>query len=184
MVRGSGGALLILWTIAFLSGPALNQQKSTPVEQFHVRVEDYLKLRKTAASELPKPKPTPSAEEIEQRKALLTSTLAAARTGVAQGSIFTPAVAAEFRRLGKLAMDGADGPRVQKSLKRAEPVQIAVRANQAYPPAAPLQSMPPTLLMGLPELPKELEYRLVGKTLVLRDIEANLIVDFLPEAIP
>jgi hypothetical protein len=29
----------------------------------------------------------------------------------------------------------------------------------------------------LPELPKELEYRFVGRELVLRDIAANLVLD-------
>ena len=93
-------------------------------------------------------------------------------------------MAAEFRRLGKLALGGADGTRVRKSLKRAEPVKGSVSVNSVYPERVPQQSMPPTLLMGLPKLPMELEYRLVGTTLVLRDNETNLIVDFLPEAIP
>jgi hypothetical protein len=38
--------------------------------------------------------------------------------------------------------------------------------------------------MGLPTLPMQLEYSLVGRTLVLRDYPSSLIVDFLPEAIP
>jgi hypothetical protein len=41
--------------------------------------------------------------------------------------------------------------------------------------------MPPSLLLNLPELPKELEYRFVGRELVLRDSAANLIVDVLPD---
>jgi hypothetical protein len=42
--------------------------------------------------------------------------------------------------------------------------------------------MPPTLLAVLPELPKGLEYRLIGKTLILYDADASLIVDFIPNA--
>ena len=41
--------------------------------------------------------------------------------------------------------------------------------------------MPPSLLLNLPKLPKELEYRFVGRELILRDIAANLIVDVIPE---
>jgi hypothetical protein len=37
--------------------------------------------------------------------------------------------------------------------------------------------------MNLPPLPAELEYRVVGHSLILRDIEANLIVDFIVNAI-
>ena len=40
------------------------------------------------------------------------------------------------------------------------------------------------LLRQLPQLPKPLEYRLVQKNLILRDTEANLIVDVLPAAAP
>ena len=44
---------------------------------------------------------------------------------------------------------------------------------------AALQSTPPTLLSDLPKLPSELEYRIVGRELVLLDTAANLIVDLL-----
>jgi len=161
-----------------------DQGKNPALEQFQKQVDAYLKVRKTVADQLPKLKPTPSAEELAARAAALTSNLAKARAGAPQGAIFTPEIATEFRRLGKLALDGGDGTRVHKSLARAEPVKGTVHVNDVYPAAVPLQSMPPTLLMGLPKLPMELEYRLVGRTLVLRDSEANLIIDFLPEAIP
>jgi hypothetical protein len=48
----------------------------------------------------------------------------------------------------------------------------------------PLQSTPPSLLANFPELPKEVEYRIVGHNLILRDVDANLIIDFLTNAIP
>jgi hypothetical protein len=44
--------------------------------------------------------------------------------------------------------------------------------------------MPPDLLARLPRLPRGLEYRFVNHDLVLRDIDANLIIDVVPEAIP
>ena len=44
--------------------------------------------------------------------------------------------------------------------------------------------MPPTLLRQLPDLPNELAYRIIGRALALQDIKANLIVDFIPNAIP
>ena len=56
--------------------------------------------------------------------------------------------------------------------------------NGIYPPKVPLQSTTPSLLANLPPLPKEIEYRIVNDDLVLHDITANIIVDFLPHAIP
>jgi hypothetical protein len=38
--------------------------------------------------------------------------------------------------------------------------------------------------MNLPRLPKDLEYRIMGHDLALHDIGPNLIVDFIPGAIP
>ena len=59
-----------------------------------------------------------------------------------------------------------------------------IKVNAEYPKNAPLSTVPPTLLEKLPKLPSELEYRFVGRTLILRDREANMIVDYLKEAVP
>ena len=178
----------ILWgatlVVALPASICAQSMATAALQQFEHQVESYLSARKAVANQLPKPKSTPSAEELADRKKQFAASLAQSRSGVAQGTIFTPEIAAEFRRLAKQAMDGNKGVRVKSSLKHSEPVSLPIRVNQEYPPAAPLQSMPPTLLAGLPKLPMELEYRLVGRTLVLRDVEANLIVDSLPEAIP
>jgi hypothetical protein len=56
--------------------------------------------------------------------------------------------------------------------------------NSTYPSNLPLQSTPPTLLANLPHLPGELEYRIVGQTLLLYDVSSDLIADLLPNAIP
>ena len=56
--------------------------------------------------------------------------------------------------------------------------------NQVYPTTYPLATFPATLLPLLPALPEQLEYRVVQHYLVLRDIEANLILDFMPNAVP
>jgi hypothetical protein len=44
--------------------------------------------------------------------------------------------------------------------------------------------MPPALLLALPKLPKQLHYRFVGRSMLLLDKEARLIVDFMPQALP
>jgi hypothetical protein len=45
-------------------------------------------------------------------------------------------------------------------------------------------SAPPSVLAVLPELPDALEYRFIGRDLVLVDIDANIIVDVLRDAVP
>ena len=82
-------------------------------------------------------------------------------------------------------MDGSAGARVQQSLRHAEPVHLPrLRVNGTYPEGIPLQSSPPSFLANLPKLPVSLEYRLVGRDLVLRDRGANLIVDLIPNVVP
>jgi hypothetical protein len=70
-------------------------------------------------------------------------------------------------------------------LAHAEPLpKMKLQVNAKYPEQAPLQSTPPTILMNLPRLPKGLEYRFVGRDLILYDSATNLIVDYLHEALP
>jgi hypothetical protein len=44
----------------------------------------------------------------------------------------------------------------------------------------PLTTVPPTLLLPLPQLPAGVAYRIIGHDFVLEDTEAGLIVDFIP----
>jgi hypothetical protein len=47
-----------------------------------------------------------------------------------------------------------------------------------------LATVPPLLLLRLPKLPEGLEYRFMGRDLILHDTTANIIVDFLRAAAP
>jgi hypothetical protein len=59
-----------------------------------------------------------------------------------------------------------------------------LQINQSYPPNQPLQSTPPTLLLNLPELADGLEYRVLNRELVLRDAQGNVVIDYVPNALP
>jgi hypothetical protein len=67
-----------------------------------------------------------------------------------------------------------------KSPESTAAVDLSI--NAPYPAKAPLSTVPPSVLMALPTLPKELEFRFVGRNLILRDTKANMIVDVLPNA--
>jgi hypothetical protein len=56
--------------------------------------------------------------------------------------------------------------------------------NMRYPVGQPLMTFPPTLLRQLQQLPEDMEYRFVGRDLILRDVKANIIVDVIRHAIP
>jgi hypothetical protein len=159
-------------------------EDSKRIADFEARVAAYLNLHNKARTGLPTSKPTSSPEEISSRQSELAAKIRALRPKAKSGQIFTPRISAEFRRLIKISWQGSDAKHMEASFEHSEPVHVALQVNGAYPSRVPLQSTPPTLLQNLPPLPKELEYRVVGRRLVLRDIAANLIVDFTGEIVP
>ena len=61
---------------------------------------------------------------------------------------------------------------------------MVLRVNYPYAQSAEMSEMPATLLAKLPRLPNELRYRFVGHNIILVDRESNLIIDFMPDAVP
>ena len=64
------------------------------------------------------------------------------------------------------------------------PGAFRLEVNSVYPKDQPLGTVPPNILKALPPLPEDLEYRFIYRHLAIRDQQANLIVDFMPAAIP
>ena len=164
-------------------GPPVNSGAAI-LQDFEKRVAGYVKVHKAAEGKLHSLKPTASPEKIMHHEHELRHGIRDARRSARAGDIFTPEISAEFRRLIGLAMQAGNASRIKGSLKRDEPVALRLRVNDAYPQKVPLQSTPPTLLLNLPHLPAEVEYRVVGHDLALLDAKANLIVDLIHNAIP
>ncbi len=64
------------------------------------------------------------------------------------------------------------------------PGRLRITVNSRYPDAVPLSTVPPQLLAGLPQLPDDLEYRFIGRRLILMDVHAHIIADFIDNALP
>jgi len=152
------------------------------VQDFEARVTKYLQQREQKAGSLPGP--TTSASKLQNTRDGMRARIEANRAGAKQGDIFTPKISAYLHRQIASTFHSKRGSGVQASLQHSEPQKVTLHVNQPYPDGLPLQSMPPTLLLKLPKLPKELQYRIVGRDLVLLDTEPNLVVDILPDAIP
>jgi hypothetical protein len=130
-------------------------------------------------------KPTGSPGKLAQEKQQTAEKTQGARPEAQRGDIFTPVVAAYFKQQIESTLRGPDGDKIRASLRHAEPLpNVQLQVNAKYPMNLPLQSTPPTLLMNLPPLPKELQYRIVGSTLVLYDMSSGLVVDFIRNAMP
>ena len=182
--------LVVLVWIALVQGLSAQTVKGTAtsgnatLQEFQKRVGDFIKLHKQVEAKLAPLKPTPVSKEIIDHQQMLANGIIQARKSAKQGDIFTGEIIAEFQRLIGVAMRGPNGANIRTSLAHSEPVNIEVGVNSKYPGTLPLQSSPPTLLLNLPKLPPELDYRIVGTALVLRDVTANLVIDFMPGAIP
>lgn len=172
--------LASLASFAQASSPGSNDGKL--VVEFQQRARQYLDWREKTAGK--PPAPTDSPEKIVAARRELANKVRVARAGAPQGQIFTSEVAGYFRRQIAITLNGRNGKQVLTSLRHAEPTSMQLQINESYPEKVPLQSTPPTLLMNLPELPKGLEYRILGRELVLRDSDANIVVDYVPNALP
>ena len=149
------------------------------------RVKKYLALHKSAAKDAPPLKETKDAAAIKGAQDAIATKIRERRQAAKQGEIFTPEIAKLFRRLIYPEVTGREGAETKQTLKEDAPAPktVALKVNARYPDDQPLPTMPPNLLANLPKVPEELEYRVVGKDLILRDVPANLIVDFIPGAI-
>src|SRR5438132_8922440 len=139
--------------------PRVNRD-SVIIKDFESRVTDYVKLSKKAASGTAAPKQTESAAKLKAFQLALAAKIRAARPQARQGDIFTPQIAKVFQRLIAAPFGGPKGETLRASLRHAEPVKpLNLQVNDSYPEGDPLQSTPPSLLLDLPKLPPELEYR-------------------------
>lgn len=187
------GALLYAGLVGILAGASMGcAEKADPAdptrvvfEDFRKRVDDYAALRNKLADSVGPLDLTWSQAQIAERSTRLATAIVAARAGAKEGDLFTPAVSSTIASLIKQEYDRRP-PAVLEARGDAqeELPDFVPQINQLYPTTYPLATFPASLLPLLPELPKELEYRIVSKHLILRDIEANVIVDFMPHAVP
>jgi hypothetical protein len=179
------GVLLVCGVIWAASGP--QQPRVNPdakvLLDFKQRIDQYLELHKRLEKQGPPLKGKAEAVDIKVHQDALAKAIRAERKNAKQGDIFTPEIATLLRRLMYPELKGPDGADTKAAIKDDAPAAMALKVNALYPDTAPLPTVPPNLLASVPQLPKELEYRILGKHLILRDVHANLIVDVLPNAI-
>lgn len=136
-------------------------------------------------SKLPKHGEQASSEEIDRHRQALADAIRQARADARPGDIFTRETQTVVRRLMKQVFEApAGGANAKKTVNEENTSGIALAVNKRYPDNAPLTTMPPKVLNNLPQLPEPLQYRFIGKTLILLDGDAELIVDYVPNVMP
>lgn len=168
--------ICLAWPCGGLAQTRVNPQAAVLAE-FTKRVADYVALEQRVAADLLPLKKSDDAAEIAGRESAIGVAVRAARVGAHQGDVLTPAVAKVFRKLIKDNFRRRT-PKEQKLVRDHIP-NFHPAVNQTYPIAWALATFPPTLLAMMPQLPEGLEYRLLSDALILRDVKANIIVDFM-----
>ena len=150
---------------------------------FHERVEAYAALHRRLA---PPPAATSAKDPLAKllTHEYLASAIRNARNGAQQGDIFTPDVAAAFRWRLADSVGEIDGEMFLLELNNGVPIARGLHptVNETYTMST-LFRIPPEVRLGLPPLPAELDYRIAGHDLVLWDIYAGIVVDFVPNAL-
>ncbi len=155
------------------------------VDAFEKRVKEYSKLREDLEAKMPKLSKEAKPEEIEVHKKQFQERVRAARATAKHGEIFTPDAAALIRVIIKDEFKGRERVELRDTvLKESDTKAVPLRVNYPYPETQELLEMPATLLLRLPQLPKQVRYRFVGRNLLLVDRENGLIVDYMTNAIP
>ena len=153
------------------------------MRQFHQRVDSYAALHRRLA---PPPPATTSADPISKllSRNYLAAAIRGARRYAQQGEIFTPDVAMLFRWALAESIGERDGETFLRELNGGEPMLRGMHpdVNEPYT-MTPLYRVPPEVRLGLPPIPPELDYRIAAHDLVLWDIYAGVVVDFVPDVV-
>ena len=145
---------------------------------FVARVKAYDDLRDKLDNNTPRITETNDPAKIGAAMNALAATIRAARAAAKPGDIFRLETRKGFRARLTPALRGATGARARETILDEAP-KVPLVINAPYPKEQPLATVPASVLEKLPQLPEGLEYRFIGKHMILWDSKANLIVDFI-----
>jgi hypothetical protein len=157
--------------------------RGTATKAFLDRIREYVTFHNNVAKMVPPLNETNDPEKISAREKALGEALIKQRPNAKPGDfliteyqpILRLIIKEDFRR-----RPVAD----RKALIQELPKGMRIEVNMVYPTTIPLVTFPANLLKQLPELPPELEYRIVGRDLLLRDTKGNVIVDIMRDVFP
>jgi hypothetical protein len=151
--------------------------------EFDKRVKAYADTSRVLAATLPKLPKDATPQQIDQDQRAFEKLVVQERPDAKPGDIFIPEMQAYVRTLLADIFSGPLGAAERKAV-HDEPHPVTPVINKRYPDEVPLSTMPPKLLANLPTLPDQLEYRFVHNDLILMDVHAHVILDFIAGAMP
>jgi hypothetical protein len=154
------------------------------VGEFQRRLQQYDGVRRQLDATLPIAAVSDNADAIRTVVRAHNRALRSARYQAKQADLFFKDVADIFRRLIRESLHGVNAREFLATITEEDALPMdRPGVNASYPDGGALTTMPPDLLKLLPVLPARLEYRFMDRDLILWDPHANLIVDFIPNAL-
>jgi hypothetical protein len=151
------------------------------------RLKEYLDLRTKIERSLPKLPKEATPQEIDKNQRAMEKLVREARATAKTGDIFTLEARPVIQRLLASVFGGPDGKQLKASImdeNQAKPSAVKLVVNGRYPDTVPLATVPPQVLQTLPKLTGDLEYRFIGDSLILLDVRAHVIADFIEDIVP
>jgi hypothetical protein len=183
-----------------IAPPQTVEMDGETLRKFQHEVEEYVERRKEALKQIPPLDDKSTPTKVDTYQNALTNAIITFRRGSKRGDIFQTDVEQAIRRMLNREFSSAQGPGLLKDIKQGNPrvegnplpqdpskeviKNVTVAVNARYPETAPYSSVPPSLLLKLPLLPPQVRYRFIGRSLILRDTEADVILDFIPDVVP
>ena len=188
-VRSATVALALAALVGGAAAAAQQDKRVNPnakaIAEFQEEVEKYIELHRKLEATLPDLPTDATPEQIDSRQRALGALVQDARRGAKQGDIFERDVRPVIRKLLAGLLSGPDGKRLRVTMNEENPGEVVkLTVNGRYPDTVPISTVPPQVLALLPPLPRELEYRFIGTTLILLDSHAHIVVDYLTAAVP
>ena len=182
------GAVIVLSTLATIvargAAPQATSDRDAQIfEGFKKRVHDYVVLHQKVEAGIGKLPDKATPQQIDTFQRELGKGIIAARVNAKQGDVFGPDASAVIKKLLLTVFKGPDAARLRKEISD-EPHPAVPAVNARYPDEVPLSTMPPDVLKVLPKLEEEIEYRFIGRHLILLDPHAHIVVDLVPNAMP
>jgi hypothetical protein len=178
---------LLAASMLFTTGGQAAQQRpvnpgAQKLKEFNDRIRKYVDLQNKLDGQLPSQAPSNDPGKAQAHRKALADAIRRARVDARTGDVFGD-TADQFRLI--IEQDTRDrSVRDALAVMLEVPQSVAPRVNAEYPEQAPLATVPPLILARLQPLPDGLEYRFMGRDLILRDTKANLIVDMVHDAVP
>ena len=167
-------------------GP-LSPEDARALATMNDRLKEYVDLHLKLERSLPSLPKEATPQEIDKNQRAFEKLMRDTRKTAKRGDLFTAEARPVIKRLLATVFGGPDGKQLKASImdeNPVDPVALKLTVNGRYPDTVPLTSIPPQVLQTLPKLSEDLEYRFIGDWLILYDVHAHVIADYIDNALP